>query len=133
MPSAISASSNENEQPITKLTRSSRQNSRMSVRLVDQLAVLPDPVARQIGADVEILAQCRHARIAGRRRAEQRAGLRIELAEAQEIGGQRLRQDGEIALHIARREARGRPAMRAGADRQPRRKAAAGLRSGVSS
>ena len=30
MPSAISASSNENEQPITKLTRSSRQKSRMS-------------------------------------------------------------------------------------------------------
>ena len=30
MPSLISASSNENEQPITKLTRSSRQNSRMS-------------------------------------------------------------------------------------------------------
>ena len=30
MPSLISASSNENEQPMTKLTRSSRQNSRMS-------------------------------------------------------------------------------------------------------
>ena len=108
---------------MTKLTRSSRQNSRDVVRLGDQLAVLPHAVARQVGADVEVVAERRHARVAGRRRADQRAGLGIELAEAQEIGGERLRQNGEIALHIAGRQPRGRPAMRAGADRKPGRMA----------
>ncbi len=92
--------------------------------LGNELAVFPDPVARQVGADVEILAQFRHARIAGRRHSDQRAGLWIELAEAKEVGCQRLRQNGKIALHISRREAGGRSAVSAGADRAPRRKTA---------
>ena len=37
------------------------------LRLGDQLAVTPDPVARQVGADVEILAEPRHTRITRRR------------------------------------------------------------------
>ncbi len=54
-------------------------------RLVDQRAVAPDAVARQVGADVEILGQVRDARIAGRADADQRARLRIALAELHEI------------------------------------------------
>ena len=86
-------------------------------RLVDQFAVPEHLVAAEVGADVEVAAergQARVARIAG---GKQRAGLRIELAEAHEIGGERRRQDGEIALHIARREPRCRPGPLAAADR----------------
>ena len=101
-PFAISASSNENEQPSTKDTRSSRQIRARPPS--DHLAVLPDAVERDVGADVEILAQRRQAPVARLGRAEQRAGLGIESAEAHEVGGERLRQDGEVALHVARRE-----------------------------
>src|SRR5437667_921998 len=78
MPSAISASSNENQQPMTKLTRSSRQRS-----FRHQVAVPPHAIARQIEANVEVLAEFRHARIALGRGADQRTRLRIELAEPQ--------------------------------------------------
>ena len=124
MPSAVNASSNENEQPITKLTRSSRQKLADVLWLSDELAVFPDPVARQVGADIEIRAQFGHARVSGRRRSDQRARLWIDLAEAKEVRRQRLRQNGKIALHISRREAGGRSAVGAGPDREPRRKAA---------
>ena len=71
------------------------------VRLLDQLAVAPDAVARQVGADVEVGAERRHARVAGLGHAEQRARLRIALAEAQEVVGEVGGQDGEVALDIA--------------------------------
>src|SRR6185312_17497808 len=50
---------------------------------------------------------------------DQRAGFRIELAEAKEIGGKALRQDREIALHMAGRKACGCTAMFAAADHKP--------------
>src|SRR5262249_19128251 len=96
--------------------------------LGDEFAVFPDPVARQIRADVEILSQFGHARIAGRRRSNERAGLWIELAKAQEVGRKRLRQNGKVTLHIARRGTRGRSAVVADADRAPRRETAAFVR-----
>jgi hypothetical protein len=46
-----------------------------------------------------------------------RAGLGIELAEAKKIAGEIARQDREIALHEARRLARGLAAEAAGAHR----------------
>ena len=115
-PFSISASSNENEQPSTNDTRSSRHTFLRSRHLLDQLAVLPDAVERDVGADVEILAQRRQAPVARLGLAEQRAGLGVELAEAREVGGEFLGQDGEIALHVARRHARGRREVGAGAD-----------------
>ncbi len=62
-------------------------------RLLDQLAAAPHPIPRQIAADIEILAQTRQARVAGIGYREHRAGLRVRLGEAQEIVGQRLRQN----------------------------------------
>ena len=109
MPSSISASSNENEQPSTKATRSSRQCARTSVGLVHQLAVPEHAIARDVGADVEIVGERRQPPVAGRGRREQRARFRIELAEPQEVGRQRRRQDREIALHVAGRQPRGLP------------------------
>jgi hypothetical protein len=94
MPSWISASSNENEQPSAKMTRSSRQWLRMSAGSSISLAVLEHAVARHVGADVEVLAQRRQVRIARRADREQRAGLGIELAEAHEVGSERF---GRIA------------------------------------
>ena len=99
-------------------------------RLVDERAVAPDAIARQVGADVEIVGQSRNARIARRRDADQRARLRIALAELQKILRQGLRQDREIGLHEARRQPRGRAGMRIAPDRQPRR-ATGGKRLGI--
>ena len=76
-------------------------------RLVDQLAAPEHAVARQIGADVEIVGERRQPEIAGRRGRQQRAGLGVELAEAQEIAGKVARENGEVALHEARRQAGG--------------------------
>src|SRR5216683_4362340 len=112
MHSAISASSNENQQPMTKLTRSSRQRSRTSSDSATR-SQFRHTIARQIEANVEVLAEFRHARIARGRGADQRTRLRIELAEPQKIARQRGRKDGEITLHKAGREPRGRPAMAA--------------------
>ena len=59
-------------------------------RLFDQFAAAPDAVARQIGADVEILAQARQARVAGLGNREHRTGFRVRLGKAQEVVSQRL-------------------------------------------
>ena len=126
MPPSTSASSKENEQPSTKATRSSRQWARMSVGSSISSPSPEHAVARQIGADVEIVGERRQPKIAGRRGRQQRAGLGVELAEPQEIAGEVARQDGEIALHVARREAGGLALEVAAADREPR--LAAGLR-----
>ncbi len=90
-------------------------------RLVDQRAVAPDPVARQVGADIEIVGQFRNVRVAGRRDADQRAWLRIAPAKLQKVLRQSLRQDGEIGLHETRRQPRGRAGMQIAPDRKPRR------------
>jgi hypothetical protein len=53
--------------------------------------------------------------------------LQSELAKAQEITRERLRQNGKIALHVAARHAGGRAAVRSGPDRKPGRSTATGL------
>ncbi len=63
--------------------------------------------------------------IAGRRSRQHRTGLGIELAKAQKIAGEGARQDGEVALHIARRNAGGLALERAAAGGKAR--IAAGL------
>src|SRR5262249_57636368 len=88
-------------------------------RLVDRLAVLPRLVAAEVGADVEVLAERRQARVARRGCGEQRARLRVELAEAQEIAGQRARQDCQVALHVTGGEPGGRAEVLVAADHQP--------------
>ena len=95
------------------------------LRLGNEFAVPPHPVARQVSADVEIRRQGRNPPVAGRRVADQRTRFRIELAEAQKIGGERIRQNGKVPLHIAGRHTRRRAAMTSGADRKARRQAAA--------
>ena len=79
-------------------------------RFVHQVSVLPDAVARHVGADIEIVSEGFDARFAGLRNTDDRARLRIELTEAQEVCGELARQHGEIALH----EARGEPRSRSG-------------------
>lgn len=90
--------------------------------LLDELAVLPDAVARQVGADVEIETQRGDVRIADVGHPDQRARLGIGLTEAQEIRRKILRQDGKIALHIPRRDAGCRGAQAAAPAGKPGRK-----------
>jgi hypothetical protein len=89
------------------------------LRLVHAAAVLEHAVARHIGAYVEALGEHRQRGVARLRDAEQRAGLGIELAEAQEVAGELARQDGDVALHMRGRHAARRAAPLAGADARP--------------
>lgn len=59
----------------------------------DKVAVLPDAVAWQVGADVEVVAERRNHRRTGIRHADQRAGFWISLAEQQEITSEIARQN----------------------------------------
>src|SRR5262252_7096363 len=77
-------------------------------------------VALQVGADVEIIGQGRQPKVAGRGGRKQRARLRIEVAEAQKMAGEILRQDREISLHVAGRDAGGLAGEPAGASGEPR-------------
>ena len=70
-------------------------------RLLHHLAVAPDAIARQVGADVEIEAERGNAGIADIGHADDRARLRIELAEPVKRGRELLGQDHEIALDEA--------------------------------
>jgi hypothetical protein len=81
-----------------------------------QYAVAEHAIARNIGADVEILAERGQPRIARRGHGEQRTGLRVALAEEPELIGVLLRQDADVSLHVAGRHARGVAAKLAGAD-----------------
>jgi hypothetical protein len=74
-------------------------------RLVYQLAVAPDAVARNIGGEIEVFAQFGERAAAGLRHAKHRTGLRIALGEAEEMGGERLRQNDQIGLYEAERNA----------------------------
>ena len=67
-------------------------------RLFDEFAVAPDAVTRQVGANVKIGPEERDTRIAGLGDADDRARLRIELAEAMKRGGELFRQNRDIAL-----------------------------------
>ena len=70
-------------------------------RLLHHLAVAPDAIARHVGADIEVEAERGNAGIADVGHADDRARLRIELAEAVKRAGELLRQDREIALDKA--------------------------------
>jgi hypothetical protein len=70
-------------------------------------AIAKDTVARQVGADVDVAAELAEIRVARLRDREDRAGLRVRTAEAQEIGRPVARQDRDIALHNSGRTAGG--------------------------
>ena len=74
---------------------------------LDEFTVAENVVARDVGADVEIVGERGQARIAGIRAGDQRAGPRIALAIEQEILGPGARQDADIGLHEAGRDAGG--------------------------
>jgi hypothetical protein len=78
-------------------------------RLFDQFAATPDAVAWQVGANVEILAKARQARVARLGNRENRTRLRVRLGETQEVMGERARQNYEICLDVTRRQPRRRP------------------------
>ena len=69
-------------------------------RLFNEFAVTPDTVTRQVGANVKIDPEGRDTRIAGLGDANDRARLRIELAEAMKRGGELFRQNRQIALDM---------------------------------
>src|SRR5690606_41031601 len=60
---------------------------RSILSLLDQLALAEDAVTRKIVAQVDVLAQGGHARVARLRDSQQRTGPGICLTEAQEIKG----------------------------------------------
>ena len=99
------AFSNVNEQPSRKPTRSSRQQPREVGRLVDQLAVAVDAVARHVGAQVGPGGDAPRLRVARLGHVEQRARLRVALAEQQEVERQVPRHDDEVGLDVARGQA----------------------------
>ena len=90
-------------------------------RLVDKLAVAPDAVAGQIGAQVGARRDLRRLGRAGVGDVEQRAGLRVGAAEEQEVERDGLRQRDEVRLGKAGGEAGGRPGVLARADRRSQR------------
>ena len=102
-PSAASASSKENEQPRTNVVRSSRQTSRRSVtrRPVRDGLGAEHAVRRQVRADVEVGAERGQVRVAGIGDPDQGAGLGVPVAVEQEVVGEGLRHDREVALQAA--------------------------------
>ena len=120
-PASSSARSNVNEQPIRNATRSSRQSSRTSVRLLGQLAVAPDAVARQVGAQVGAGRERRRLGRAGVADLEHRARLRVAQAEEQEVERVGLRQHDQVGLRERRRQpgGRARPLAARGSRRAP--------------
>src|SRR5258708_5934813 len=75
-------------------------------RLCDEFAAPPHPITRQIAADIEILPQIRHTRVAGLGDGEHRTRLRVRLRESEKIMGQHLWQDDQISLDITRSQPR---------------------------
>ena len=65
------------------------------------LAVAEDPIARDVGAQVEILGELGQARAARLGHREQRTRLGILLAEAGELVGVGRRQNGDVGLDAA--------------------------------
>ena len=80
---------------------------------------MPDPVARDVGANVEVGAEFGDAGIARPwRDADDGAGFGIELAEAHEVARDVLGEDREVALHVAARDAGSGTAELARADEE---------------
>ena len=99
-------------------------------RLVDQFAVAEDAVGRHVGAEVGVRGDDAGHRVAGFGHVEQRARLRVALAEEQKVEGQVARHDDEVGLDVAEGEA-GRRGGRVRRERQARRTAAAVGKSGM--
>src|SRR5690606_38238799 len=70
---------------------------------------------RHVAADVDVGAEAGKRRVARLRHAEDRGGLGVADAKAQEVVGERRRQDDDVALLEAGGEAGGRPGERAAA------------------
>src|ERR1700759_2822452 len=66
--------------------------------LLDHLAIAPDAVARNVGADVEVDPEGGNPGIADIGHADNGTWFRIELAESMKRGRELLRQDRKIAL-----------------------------------
>ena len=77
------------------------------VDFFDEFAISPHAVSRNIGTDVEILSKSGQMWIACFRYGQQWARLRIALAKAQKIVGQRGWQDRYVALDVIRRRTAG--------------------------
>src|SRR3954463_16668269 len=75
--------------------------------LLGEHAIPENAIARQVGADVEVFAELAQSRVARRRHGEQRARLRIQLAELAELVGVFAGQDADVALDVSRRHAGG--------------------------
>ncbi|MNR16008.1 hypothetical protein D3C85_1325740 [compost metagenome] len=70
-------------------------------------AVAIDAVHRHIGADIDIHAQVPEDRVARIGHVDHRAGLAVQRAELEEVIGPVARQDHDIGLHVAPRQAAG--------------------------
>ncbi len=87
--------------------------------LIAKNTVAKDPVFRNIGADVDIVAQSRQHRIARVTDPDKRAGLGVALAKPQEIERIAFGQDCEVALQLALRKTRSLPGIGPGPDGCP--------------
>src|SRR5690349_706861 len=88
-------------------------------RLLDQFAVLVDPVARQVSPQVSIRRGLLWNWRTNVGHVDDRAGLWVADAEQQEVVRQIAREDDEVRLRVARRESGGLRRPLAGADRCP--------------
>ncbi len=84
-----------------------------------EAAVPVDVVGGKVAADVDLAPERPHQGIAGIGDADQRAGLRIALAEAHEVERRRLRHDREVGLQAADPEAGRVRSVAAPPDRAP--------------
>jgi hypothetical protein len=73
-------------------------------RLLNELTAAPYAIARQIAADIEILTKAGQTRVAGGGDREYRTGFRVRLRKAEKVVGQRLWQNHQISLYVARRQ-----------------------------
>ncbi len=96
----IGAAEHESHEVVAPIFRDVRDG-------LDELAVLEDAVFRDVAAQVEIVRQRRQAGGARLRDRDQRAGLRIALAERGEVERVLLRQDRQVALNVSHRQTGG--------------------------
>ena len=119
-PASCSASSNDREQPSTKAPGPPATSFGKVGRLRDPLAVarIPGTPAHRCGCRCRRRAP-KGADRRGLRHADQRAGLGVAQAKAQEVGREVGGQDRDVALDHAGRNARRRAGPCAASDRQP--------------
>jgi hypothetical protein len=81
-----------------------------------RLAIVEYPIARQIAAHVDIVAEAGQGGIAGFAARDQRTGLGVGRAIRRELVGPVGRQDHQVGLQVARRHARGHRGVAASPD-----------------